>query len=121
MSARKGRPPPANKVRFTEIAAFNPNTMRCVYKCTTDIPLIATLRMGIWLKRDGRLLARFSSYGIDIKNLSFEIHGISPDSIPRHREGTRYSDAWLPKALRQKYKKWTLVQKALVYGPSSQT
>lgn len=93
--------------RVEACAHFDARGMLCVYG-RGDHFVRRTFNMVIWLKRDGRLLMRFSSRNLDTDGRSFEVLGVDTSTIPAPHPPAVLVDYWVPKAVREAYDKWIM-------------
>ena len=100
--------PRSSRASIEYVDAFDARGMRRVYGRGDTFGHKAAYNLDVWLDRKGRLLARFWSRNQEVDTFSIEIHGISPQSIPRRSPDTAFSDAWIPKVLRDKYEDWII-------------
>jgi hypothetical protein len=101
--------PRGRNVSVKILRRFDARGMARVYSRGDDYSSRRRFDMDVWLCRDGRLLARFSSHSKKVKNLSLELRGFKPD----HSLFGVVADSnplWLPKSLRDIYEEWTLKQ-----------
>lgn len=101
-------PPQSVRLRIEEIDPFDARGMKRVYGRGDHFPGTPALNIDIWQSRSGRLFARFWSRGEDVDEYSYELHGIPPEAISNRDSDSAFSDAWLPKKFRKKYKDWVL-------------
>jgi hypothetical protein len=99
-------PPSKNRIQIEYTDFFDARGMRRVYGRGDHFGRKAAFNMDIWLDRKGALFARFWSRSKEVDNLSIAIYGILPDAIPTRSKRAAFSDAWLPKSLRDEYDKW---------------
>jgi len=92
------------KIEFGD--SFSARGMRRVFGRGDYFPGRASFNLDIWRNRKGELFGRFWSRSYEVDERSFQIHGVSPDSIPKRKPGDDFSDAWVPKILRDEYDKW---------------
>lgn len=83
-----------------EIPAFNAQGLRRVYGRADHFPGHPKFVLDLWRDRTGKLLARFSSAGAEVEGESWQVSGISIDSLPVD------GDQQVPPCLRQRYEAW---------------
>jgi hypothetical protein len=89
-------------VKLTE--HFDARGMVRVYGRGNHFPECAGFHMDVWTNREGRLLARFWSYGATVDGMSYEILGITTSRRPK--TGPPFDCRWVPQCLRQAYHNW---------------
>jgi hypothetical protein len=94
------------QIEFTD--PFDARGMRRVYGRGDCFGRGANFNMDIWRDQNGNLFTRFWSRSVRVEDVSLAIRGIFADSLPQRVEGAGFSDAWLPRALRDKYEEWVL-------------
>ena len=99
--------PRKRTAKVEECGHFDARGMLCVHG-RGDLFVRRTFNMGIWLKRDGRLLMRFWSRNLDTDGRSFEILGVNTSNIPAPHPPAGLVDYWVPKAVREAYDKWIM-------------
>jgi hypothetical protein len=93
----------SKSVRWEYAPAFNARGMKRLYG-RADHFGTWTANMGMWMARDGRIVARFWSRTEDVDDCSYEIFGLK---TPSAKAGVPLdADRWVPAGLRWEYEDW---------------
>jgi hypothetical protein len=97
-------------IKIEAVDHFNARGMRLVFGRSDRFPLDGKRyykrNMGIWLTREGRVLARFWARGREVDDESLELIGLSLPYVPDR--GSCLSEDWVPEKLRSAYDAWLI-------------